>query len=291
MAREQQQQQQGTDDTGPGLSPADARRLDSFGYDDAAQLVYGTSYDRWKERHHREATDEQLERYRASAGMHAVHDEPLLRAAAGKAAAGATPPPPADPKQGARASAAPPGAGSSILSDVCCEDVEEVAAAASGPSDKDGGPSLTRARSLLPAPHPFATPPPLPAALLARTTSPLRIGVLAASDRASRGEYPDGDLSTPAVVRQVQLALQEFACPPPSVVAALVPDEADEITRHLLEWSEGGEAVDVILTTGACEPTSGVLPFPCGDATDVHCSSHVAMLLVPSLLLLRLSYS
>jgi hypothetical protein len=181
---------------------------------------------------------------------------------------------------------------------VCCEDVEEVAAAAaaasgaaaaaSGPSDKDGGPSLTRARSLLPAPHPFATPPPLPAALLARA-SPLRIGVLAASDRASRGEYPDGDLSTPAVVRQVQLALQEFACPPPSVVAALVPDEADQITRHLLEWSEGGEAVDVILTTGACEPTPGVLPFPCGDATDVHCSSHVAMLLVPSLLLLRLT--
>jgi hypothetical protein len=265
MSREQQERySSGSDLT---LSLADVQFLNSFGYDQAAQIVYGTSYETWKERHHQKVTNEQLERYRASAPLHAVHDEALLRVAT-DAATTTTMASPAARQSQASAATAPAGT-SSILSDVCCEDVEQVAAAttspAASPGDKDG-PGLTRARSLLPSSHPFATPPPLPAALLNRT-SPLRIGVLAASDRASRGLYPDGDLSTPAVIRQVQLALQEFACPPPTVVTALVPDETDQITKYLLAWSGGGggtagegsngemdaqtEAVDVILTTGA----------------------------------------
>ena len=34
--------------------------LDSYGYDEAARGVYGTSYPEWKERHQRKVTEDQL---------------------------------------------------------------------------------------------------------------------------------------------------------------------------------------------------------------------------------------
>jgi Protein of unknown function (DUF1244) len=248
----------------------DLRALDSFGYDEAARRVYGTSYAEWKERHQRAATQEQLERYEASARIHAVHHHGEN----------------GDYEAGFRTTSAAPMSGEkekpAVLSNVCCEDVEEVAetaaaaaaaatAATEGPSDAAQQPhhhhhhhdgsndddnknfvALTKQKSLLPASHPFATPPSIPRAILVRAT-PLKIAVLAASDRASRGLYPDGDLSIPAVERQVQLALGEFACPPPTMVQALVPDEADQIRAHLVRWTaeDGPDAVDLVLTTGA----------------------------------------
>jgi hypothetical protein len=36
------------------------RALDMFGYDEAAQFVYGCAYPEWKQRHQTKATDEQL---------------------------------------------------------------------------------------------------------------------------------------------------------------------------------------------------------------------------------------
>jgi Protein of unknown function (DUF1244) len=266
----------------------DLRALDSFGYDEAARCVYGTSYAEWKKRHQKAATQQQLERYEASAQIHAVHhddddDEAAFRTAASAAAAAAAMTISSQDDDGAEAAAAAPTSKEekkkpAVLSNVCCEDVEEVAetaaaasatAATEGPSDPAQQPhhhhgsgsnndddknfvALTKQKSLLPAPHPFATPPSIPRAILVRT-KPLKIAVLAASDRASQGLYPDGDLSIPAVERQVQLALGEFACPPPTMVQALVPDEADQIRAHLVRWTEeaGPDAVDLVLTTGA----------------------------------------
>ena len=48
--------------------------LNAFGYDEAAQYVYGCTYPEWKKRHQKKATDEQLERYNASKHLHAKHD-------------------------------------------------------------------------------------------------------------------------------------------------------------------------------------------------------------------------
>ncbi len=36
------------------------KALDSFGYDEAAQAVYGCTYSEWKKRHQKKATDEQM---------------------------------------------------------------------------------------------------------------------------------------------------------------------------------------------------------------------------------------
>jgi Protein of unknown function (DUF1244) len=253
------------------LSDDDVPVLNGFGYDDAAQRVYGTSYAEWKKMHQKPATTEQLKKYEASAAIHSVHDESVLRTVAEVANL-----PGAGDGDTAAAAAAGPSSEEkkpAVLSNVCCEDVEEVAAAAAEASARDGGThddsknfaQLTKQKSLLPASHPFATPPPIPRAILVRTT-PLKIAVLAASDRASRGEYPDGDLSIPAVERQVQLALGEFACLHPLMTKALVPDEADQIRAHLVRWTEsdGPDAVDLVLTTGAfgrvrLRSTSGLL--------------------------------
>jgi len=55
------------------------KTLDSFGYDQAAQEVYGCSYPDWKKNHQTKATEEQLRLYKASTPIHAPHDEDMLK--------------------------------------------------------------------------------------------------------------------------------------------------------------------------------------------------------------------
>ena len=66
--------------------------LDSFGYDEAAQLVNGCTYPEWKKRHMKKATDEQLERYNASKSLHATHNKELLATRSQKVKTKSTPP-------------------------------------------------------------------------------------------------------------------------------------------------------------------------------------------------------
>lgn len=54
--------------------------LDSFGYDEAAQEVYGCTYPEWKIRHQTKITEEQLCRYEESRNIHAKHDANKLEA-------------------------------------------------------------------------------------------------------------------------------------------------------------------------------------------------------------------
>jgi molybdenum cofactor biosynthesis protein B len=69
----------------------------------------------------------------------------------------------------------------------------------------------------------------------------MRVAILTISDAASRGERED----------RSGAIIAEWVAEHAARVAdrALVPDEADQISRQLLRWSDGGE-VDVILTTG-----------------------------------------
>ncbi len=69
----------------------------------------------------------------------------------------------------------------------------------------------------------------------------MRFGILTISDRSYRGERDD--LSGPALAR----ALLDAGVPDP--VAALVPDERDQIAAQLIDWSDRLQ-LDVVLTTG-----------------------------------------
>ncbi|KAL7578072.1 hypothetical protein ACA910_015006 [Epithemia clementina (nom. ined.)] len=64
--------------TSTALSADLIRALNTLGYEETAQYVYGMPYDTWKKRHQKKATDEQMEKYNASAPLHAQHDKALL---------------------------------------------------------------------------------------------------------------------------------------------------------------------------------------------------------------------
>ena len=69
----------------------------------------------------------------------------------------------------------------------------------------------------------------------------LRIGILIASDRSSRGERPD--LSGPALVELV--TAQGWTV----IHTAIVPDDLEALRNTLSTWADSGE-IDIILTTG-----------------------------------------
>ncbi len=174
--------------------------LDGFGYEDAAEHVYGLPYKEWKTKYQRKATPEQLEAYNASKHNWAQHDKELLE--------------PRAPK-----------------SNVCCQVVDEPQPTGSRESRVE-----PRTASVVPAPL-----PPLSAY---RNKSLPKIGVLTVSDRAFRNEYETGDLSGPAVVKELSKLLNL-----PSwhdIETAIVPDDAAAIVAKCQNWN----GVDLILTTG-----------------------------------------
>eukprot|EP01082_Thalassiosira_pseudonana_P010972 g10355.t1 g10355 contig4:1709650-1711696(+) len=59
-------------------TPSIIKTLDAMGYDEAAQEVYGCTYQDWKKRHQKKSSDEQLRRYKESEIIHAKHDADLL---------------------------------------------------------------------------------------------------------------------------------------------------------------------------------------------------------------------
>lgn len=242
------------------LSQQDRDALNSLGYEQTAQHVYGMTYGEWKKRHQQKATEAQLQRYQESESWHAVHDAQLLeprRTTVATVAAAASPVVSSGTSTLENSSHAIQAQKGSLLSNVCCEDVDAVAACpapaqipAAPPSAaaSDGKPPNKSTREV----GPFV-PPPLPDYLISRSI-PLRIGVLTVSDRAFRHEYATGDLSGPAVVHAVLQVLQgepAGATVPPTIVTAIAPDEAEDIQAQLKIWCDDVKGpMDIILTTG-----------------------------------------
>ncbi|MCX7868172.1 molybdopterin adenylyltransferase [Limisphaera sp. VF-2] len=92
--------------------------------------------------------------------------------------------------------------------------------------------------------RPHAQVPPQPA-----QPRPIRIGRLTASDRASAGIYEDR--SGPEIER----ILRETLGMPCTFLAAVVPDEPDQIAACLRQWADQ-EGCDLIITTGG----TGITP-------------------------------
>lgn len=74
-------------------------------------------------------------------------------------------------------------------------------------------------------------------------TPPIRFAVLTASDRCSRGVTID--TSGPALRDLLQRELGAQC-----VAMACTPDERDVIAGQLQQWCDGGEGIDLIVTTG-----------------------------------------
>lgn len=237
--------------------------LNALGYDEAAQHVYGMTYNEWKSRHQKKATDEQMERFKASEPLQAKHDKKLL-ATRGEKPSSHTP-------RNVQTTATQ-SSGGSIMSNVCCQDAEQVAASATHDHNTEHKQPSSSSRMDVVGPY---TPPHLP--ILEQT---VRVAVLTVSDRASKKEYATGDLSGPAVVAALEhiILISSSSSSPPVQLEILpveiVPDDSIAIQTKLQQWSssDNKEAVDIIFTTGGTgmsprdvtpEATRAVLDIEC----------------------------
>ncbi len=212
--------------------------LDSFGYDEAAQLVYGCTYPEWKKRHMKKATDEQMERYNASKSLHAKHDKELLALRSPKVNLQETAT--TKPSQAAARICVPQQ--NSLLSDVCCQEVDAMA------------PSKVETEDL--SQHKIPRPP--------AGSTKLSIGILTVSDRAAANAYESGDLSGPMVESTLRGMIVSFNASfkdqeliVNNIVKDIVPDEKDQIEEMLLRWSgkaskqdDSSNVCNLIFTTG-----------------------------------------
>jgi molybdenum cofactor synthesis domain-containing protein len=223
--------------------------LNAFGYEEAAEHVYGMTYSDWKKRHQQKVTEEQMGAFNASKDLHAKHRKDLLETR--------NYPPPVPVMTEATTGS------NNLLSNVCCENVAQ--------------PPITRKESQKECRTVDAfQPPPLPPNL----PVPLRVGVLTISDRANKNEYSTGDLSGPAVIQAVtnvflQYGGKELALDTSCI--AVVPDEAGEIQMQLRSWTEGDDALHVILTTGGTGMSPrDVTPEATRSVLDQECSGLMA---------------
>jgi molybdopterin adenylyltransferase len=242
--------------------------LNAMGYEEAAQHVYGMTYSDYKKRHQKKATDEQVERYQASAHLHSQHDKALLDT---RASAASFPTCTSTTKTTSTMTTTTPAV---APSSVCCENVEQVAAAAAL-NGRTTVSATTGTANIGSRSVPAYQAAPMPSKLLFNSTSsssssmetdqqrpPLRIGVLTVSDRAHNKEYATGDLSGPAVVSEIQKLWNQAAAqqrqqqqssssssslfsspsslrsssPPPVFETSIVPDEIDAIQQQIKAW-------------------------------------------------------
>lgn len=282
-----------------GIGDSDAQALNALGYDEAAQHVYGMTYDTWKERHQAKATPEQLERYQASEALQAKHDKHLLAVRGEKPAAtvisahGA-------PTEGASTKEAPTtttvstaSASSTLASNVCCQDVDEVVAATTPLLAVVAAAEPTRvnadARTL-----PSAFQPPRIPELSAFANHQFPVtAVLTVSDRAFTGMYETGDLSGPAVVAAVKAILagattaagclqqnnnNKSYADDLDFVTVIVPDDSAAIQAKLKTLADQG--VDLILTTGGTGfSPRDVTPEATAEAVDYELTSLMAFVM------------
>lgn len=216
--------------------------LDLFGYDEAAQYVYGCTYQEWKTLYQKKATDDQMEMYHKSRGIHAVHDDDMLAKRSSKKDLYPTQCRPPKAQGSVQESAHPKN---SLLSDVCCQDVESLVA-----------------NSAVTEPMDFSHRVPRPP----KGDLVLKIGVLTVSDRAFANAYETGDLSGPAVesvlvaiIEQMNLSFRDQNISISHIEKAIVPDEIPCITDILMRWSGkmitfsvglSNEPYDLVFTTG-----------------------------------------
>lgn len=213
----------------------------SLSYEAACEKVYGMPYSDWKKAHQSKASEEQLRRLEETKEGHAKHETaptvPAPSTTAAEAPAGA------DQLSGAASlPPTPPVAPRPLLSDVCC----------------------TPADLLVNQPVSSVAQP--------TEIVHIRLGVLTVSDRASSGEYED--LSGPEVLRVAReyAKLDGVRWRLSPMRTAVVPDEKEQISAVLREWSGAdGTPCNLILTTGGTglsprdvtpEATSSVLDRP-----------------------------
>jgi molybdopterin adenylyltransferase len=212
------------------------KALNSLGYDEAAQYIYGCDYDVWKKEHSKKATEEQMEKYNQSTPIHSVFDKEILKKKV------------EDFKFTEKKL--------DLRSNVCCQDMEnenaQVIVETVQPTN-----SLS-----------FTLPEPPPGGIS------FTASIITISDRAFRNEYESGDLSGPALQRAVldcvaQLSQRDHRPVCCSIKSThIVPDDTESI-QNVLRSCAGGAlddnssgcdtttcGVDLILTTGGtgCSP-------------------------------------
>jgi len=204
--------------------------LDSFSYDNAAEIVYGCEYSEWKKRHANKATDEQMKAFDESKPLWAKHDKerlkPIITSDIDKSSI--------DSKNDI-ITESPHQPQQPLLSNVCCQDVDDVSPSPPILVESASSPSED---------------------IVVTENVTLNVGILTVSDRAYQNTYKTGGLSGPAVHSSL---LQELTLYNKNhsntkhtcniLQTNIVPDETSSICQTLTWWSSYSNC-NLILTTG-----------------------------------------
>jgi molybdopterin adenylyltransferase len=229
------------------ISPRTVEALNSFGYDDAAQWVYGMEYEQWKQRHMKPTTAEQLQNFNDSRSIHAQHDTTLLQQRSEWVPSDTVVP------------TVP------LSSNVCCVDVDPVATDSIVPApDPPTLPPLSNTSA-------YYVPPAIPSLSLFRNEQFPVTAILTVSDRAYAGVYPDeGGPAVATAIRSVAGVPSDL-----DFVMVMVPDDAAAIQAKLQTLADQG--VDLIWTTGGTGlAPRDVTPEATAEVVDYELSSLVA---------------
>lgn len=238
--------------------------LDRFGYDEAAEQVYGCTYPEWKKRYVDKATNEQLQKFQKSSYIHAKHNKEMLKKRDTINVSSPLNNSNIDEKNNSTTVTTTKNIQSiqsTLMSNVCCQDIDtlpsqkpeilESPAPASTNKAAKGNVCLKEDTKMFPV----FEPPPFPKDLL-----PFKVGIITVSDRAYKKEYETGDLSGPAVKEALSTYFDGMTHIFSSryVKESTVPDEKDEIGKILKTWCGKTDAdkyterniCDLIFTTG-----------------------------------------
>lgn len=248
------------------LSPKEehiVQKLDSFGYDEAAETIYGCKYSDWKNKHAKKASTEIMEKYNASKAIHAQHDADLVSIATQNQQVNTE----LKSEKVGEDDSSDNKKMSSIVSAVCCQDVDNINTPVEEPSSRLFSHQIQKKNSIdfstkMKNQFNFCDPP--------KGDLDLFVGIITISDRASMNQYTSGDLSGAAVADCIlenlaKLNKEKYLNGDKGKIIStfhsrtIIPDEREEIEHMLLRWcgktkdklkNEDGAPMNIIFTTG-----------------------------------------
>jgi len=219
--------------------------LDAFGYDEAAEEVYGCKYSEWKILHAKKATEDQMRKYDSSKSIHAIHDKELLKPECKR------------PALAVNKEVKTKTFSNNLQSNVCCQDIEGFDTSSDSPHFTENN-SICVPSKLIDDNSKSYVPPPAPKSRLS-----FSLGILTVSDRAFANEYQSGDLSGPAVEKSVLDIINSLGKTKDNQTSIIcnniqkdiVPDDMDKIKMKLSSWcnvdqTNTDSVCDIILSTG-----------------------------------------
>jgi len=197
-------------------------QLKSMEYSDFLQRIYGIEYKEWKKMYNGKPTEEEMAAYKASAWLHAKHDDGIG----------------GNQKLGELERNQQP-----VPSNLCCENFSDDFF---NKSCSIGGGHFVAGSTV------EETTKKVMLSINSSSKLIVKVGIITVSDRASRGEYKNGDESGPAVAAAFEDFISRGECSDVEydgvILTKIVADDMEQIQSAITSMAKS--QCNIILTTG-----------------------------------------